>query len=93
MLKSLEKILSLLSFLVMFIFISQLEANILPFWAALSGVISCGGLAVILLMHGADLHFSIEINEEEQTSDFEPALVYASAKNDNLSWLRQIKAA
>ena len=92
MLKSLEKILSLLSFLAMFVFISQLEADILPFWAALSGVISCGGLSVILLMHGADLHFSIEINEETAPL-LESAAVYSINGKTRSSCFRPSKAA
>ena len=93
MLKSLEKILSLLSFLAMFVFISQLEADILPFWAALSGIISCGGLAVILLMHGADLHFYLELNEEKQADEVESVLVYPSNVKTYPSCFKPSKAA
>ena len=93
MLKSCEKILSFFCFALMFVFISQLEANVLPFWAALSGVISCGGLSVILLMHGAELHFSIEISEEEPALTPEAVVVYTSQEKPWSSWLGQSKAA
>lgn len=96
MLKKCEKILSALLFGAMFIFISQLEADILPFFIAFSGVVSCGALSVILMMHGADLHFAVDIVEDEAEVCpplHEETYIYVPTNNSPSPWFGRTKAA
>lgn len=65
MLKKLELCASVVLFLLMLIFLSKFETMVLPFGIAFCGIISCGGLAIILLMHGANLSFTIDFAENE----------------------------
>ncbi len=98
MLKKLEVLASAILFLLMFVFISQLEMSILPFGIAFCGVISCGGLSIILLMHGADLSFTLDLAENDQSPDTKPCYVaettYPALSADlPSSWLGKTNAA
>lgn len=77
MTKKIEKFASLSLFILMFVFLNQLEAGVLPFFVALSGMISCGCLSVIFLMRGADLSFKLSLEYENaphtETPCAEPA--------------------
>lgn len=98
MLKKLEVLTSAILFLLMFVFISQLEASILPFGIAFCGVISCGGLSIILLMHGANLSFTLDLTENSQTPNSQPGYLADSSYTAlsaelSSSWIGKTNAA
>lgn len=97
MTKKIEKIASLVFFLLMFVFLNQLEAGILPFFVAISGIVSCGGLAVVFLMHGAELSFKLDFADIEDTEPITQSqsqtAPYPSINPDIVGWYHKTNAA